>query len=157
MRYMRRRDAHKQLARTSLNGHSFGYIYLYFYMFEIFQSENSWNNKFTLFLYLVLFYKVKPKWHTLFWDISMYLSIYFIKKITYPKGALTVNYLCTYVYIYIWQLSSFRAPTLWFIDLTVATCHIQYTFLSLCQFVSRENGQNRKILEIRHFRMIRAF
>ena len=23
---------------------------------------------------------------------------------------------------------------LWFIDMTVATCHIQYTFLSLCQF-----------------------
>ena len=38
------------------------------------------------------------------------------------------------VYIYIRQLSSFRAPTLWFIDLTVATCHIQHTFLSLCQF-----------------------
>ena len=32
-------------------------------------------------------------------------------------------------YIYIWQLSSFRAPTLWFINLTVTTCHIQYTFL----------------------------
>ena len=38
------------------------------------------------------------------------------------------------VYIYIRQLSSFMAPTSWFIDLTVATCHIQYTFLSLCQF-----------------------
>ena len=37
--------------------------------------------------------------------------------------------------IYIRQLSSFRAPTLWFIDLTVATCHIQSTFLSLCQFI----------------------
>ena len=48
------------------------------------------------------------------------------------------------VYIYIRKLSSFRAPTLWFIDLTVATCHIQYTFMSLCQFFffffSRENG-----------------
>ena len=51
------------------------------------------------------------------------------------------------VYIYIRQLRSSRAPTLWFIDLTVATSHIQYTFLSLCQFVSRENGQNTKILE----------
>ena len=30
------------------------------------------------------------------------------------------------------QLSSFSAPMLWFIDLTVATCHVQYTFLSLC-------------------------
>ena len=33
------------------------------------------------------------------------------------------------VYIYIRQLSSFRAPLLWFIDETVATCHIQCTFL----------------------------
>ena len=49
-----------------------------------------------------------------------------------------------HVYIYIRQLGSFRAPTLQFINLTVATCHIQYTFLSLCQFVSRENGQNTK-------------
>ena len=31
-------------------------------------------------------------------------------------------------------LNSFRVPTLWFIDLTVAACHIEYTFLSLCQF-----------------------
>ena len=37
----------------------------------------------------------------------------------------------TRVSIYIWHLSSFRTPTLWFIDLTVATCHIQYTFPSL--------------------------
>ena len=43
------------------------------------------------------------------------------------------------------------APMLWFIDLTVATCHIQYTFLSLCQFFSRVNGQNTRILEVRHF------
>ena len=57
--------------------------------------------------------------------------------------------------IYIQQLRSFRAPTLWFINLTVATCHIQCTFLSLCQFFSRENGQNTKILEARYFRMIR--
>ena len=57
----------------------------------------------------------------------------------------------TCVYIYIWQLSSFRVPTLWFIDLTVITCHIQYTFLSLYQFVSRENGQNTKIFEVHHF------
>ena len=44
---------------------------------------------------------------------------------------------------------------LWLVDLTVAACHIQYTFLSLRQFlfVSQENGQNTKILEVRHFRM----
>ena len=37
------------------------------------------------------------------------------------KEFLSINALCTFVHIYIWQLSSFRAPTLWFIDLTVAT------------------------------------
>ena len=41
------------------------------------------------------------------------------------KEALSINALCACVYIYIRQLSSLRAPTLWFIDLTVATCHIQ--------------------------------
>ena len=49
-------------------------------------------------------------------------------------------------YIYIRQLCSFRAPTLWFIDPTDATCHVQYTFLNLCQFFSQENGQKTKIL-----------
>ena len=57
------------------------------------------------------------------------------------------SHLRTCVYIYIRQLSSFRVPTLWFIDPTVATCHIQYTFLSLRQFVKSamfvryENGR----------------
>ena len=70
------------------------------------------------------------------------------------RGSLSINALHAYAYIYIRQLSSFRAPTLWFIDLAVATCHIQYSFLSLCQFFSQENGQNMKILKVRHFRMI---
>ena len=35
-------------------------------------------------------------------------------------------YIYTCVYIYIQQLSSFRVPRLWFIDLTVTSCHIQY-------------------------------
>ena len=52
----------------------------------------------------------------------------------YWESSLSINALHACVYIYIWQLSSFRVPTLWFIDLTVITCHIQYTFLSLCQF-----------------------
>ena len=69
------------------------------------------------------------------------------------RGSLRINALCACVYIYIQQLSFFRVPMLWFIDLIVTTCHIQYTFLSLCQFFSRENGQNTKILEVRHFRM----
>ena len=49
------------------------------------------------------------------------------------KEPLSIYALRACVYIYIRQLSSFRAPTLWFIDPTVTTCHIQYTFLSLCQ------------------------
>ena len=51
-----------------------------------------------------------------------------------PTGVLLWFALHTCVYIYIRRLSSFRAPMLWFIDLTVASCHIQYTFLSLCQY-----------------------
>ena len=50
------------------------------------------------------------------------------------RGSLSINALRTCVYIYNWQLSSFRAPMLWFVNLTVATCHTQYIFLSLCQF-----------------------
>ena len=42
------------------------------------------------------------------------------------KEALGINALRACVYIYMRQLSSFRVPTLWFIHLTVATCHIQY-------------------------------
>ena len=59
-----------------------------------------------------------------------------------------LNALRACVYIYIQLLSYFRAPTLWFIDVTIATCHVRYTFLSLCQFFSRENGQNTKILRM---------
>ena len=45
-----------------------------------------------------------------------------------------------------WHLNSFRAPTLWFTDLTVATCLIQYTFLSLCQIASlrKRTTQSRR-------------
>ena len=43
--------------------------------------------------------------------------------------ALSINALHACVFIYIRQLSTFRAPKLWFINLTVTTCHIQYPFL----------------------------
>ena len=66
-----------------------------------------------------------------------------LASITCQQTILKINALRARVYIYIRQLSSFRAPMLWFID-TVATCHIQYTFLSLRQFFSRENEQNTK-------------
>ena len=55
------------------------------------------------------------------------------------RSSLSINALCACVYIYIWQLSSFRAPTLWFINMNVVTTsHIQYTFLSLCPFFMRK-------------------
>ena len=66
--------------------------------------------------------------------------------------------LCTPVFIFTSGSSAlFRVPTLWFMDLTVATCHIQYTFLSLGRFFfftrkrtkqentrSSENGRRSK-------------
>ena len=63
---------------------------------------------------------------------------------------LSVSMLCTAVFIFTIgsSISSFRVPTLWFIDLPVATCHIQYTFLSFCQFFSWENEQNTKTLTL---------
>ena len=62
-------------------------------------------------------------------------SLFFSSTVcSLKRSSLGINALRACVYIYIRQLSSFRAPTLWFIDLTVTTCHIQYTFLSLCQF-----------------------
>ena len=50
--------------------------------------------------------------------------------------ALSINALRACVDIYIRQFSPapFSTSTLWFIDLTVATCYIQYVFLSLCPF-----------------------
>ena len=51
---------------------------------------------------------------------------------------LSINDLCACVYIYIQQLSSFRAPTLWFIDLSLATCHIQHTFLRLAMLAQQK-------------------
>ena len=44
------------------------------------------------------------------------------------RSSLTVNGLHTPAYIYIRQLSSFKVPTLWFIDLAVATNAIFNTF-----------------------------
>ena len=56
------------------------------------------------------------------------------------KEDFSVLMLCVCVYIYIQQLNSFRAlPTLWCINLTVATCHIQYTFLGSCFFHEKTN------------------
>ena len=60
------------------------------------------------------------------------------------RSSLSINALRACVYIYIRQLSSFRAPTLWFIDLPVATCHIQYTFLSLYQFASQNKAEKTR-------------
>ena len=56
------------------------------------------------------------------------------------KLRLSVLMLCAPVFIFIVQLlSSFSAPTLWFIDLTVFVVVVVVVF-------SRENGQNTKML-----------
>ena len=69
-----------------------------------------------------------------------------ITTLTTPLVSLKrLNALRACVYIYIRQLISFRAPTLWFIDLTVATCHIQYTFLSYGRhFFHEKTDKTRK-------------
>ena len=54
------------------------------------------------------------------------------------QGSLSIKALHACVYIYIRQLSSFRAPTLWFIDLNVTTCHIQYSFFWVYHFFFHE-------------------
>ena len=77
-----------------------------------------------------------------------------IKKL-FKRGSLSTLHAC--VYVYIWQLSPFRAPTLLFINLTVTTCHIQYTFLTLCKCFSWENRQNTEILEVCHYCMIKKW
>ena len=88
----------------------------------------------------------------------------FIREDLLLKDSLSINAYCACVYIYIQQLSSFRPPTLWFIDLTVAACHIQYTFRSLCQFFPLEKEEEEeeeeektspKTLKVRHFCLIR--
>ena len=59
-------------------------------------------------------------------------------------AALSVVMLCTCVYIYILQLSFLNtAPMLWFIDLTVITCHIQYTLLSWCHFFYKKKDKTQ--------------
>ena len=58
--------------------------------------------------------------------------------------ALSSNAFHACVYIYIQQLRSFRAPMLWFINLTVPTCLVQYIFLSLCQFFYEKTNKTWK-------------
>ena len=62
------------------------------------------------------------------------------------RGSLSINALHACVYVYIQQLSSFRAPTLWFIDLTVATCHIKIDTLSWvnANFFHKKMDKTRK-------------
>ena len=85
----------------------------------------------------------------------------------FPAEALSINDLRACFYIYIQQLSSFRVPMLWFINQSnkqkpsfihktatmlmwsiwlSLTYHIQYTFLSLCQFFHKETDKTQKWL-----------
>ena len=69
------------------------------------------------------------------WKFTVNLWLKIILEFRFSISIFSINALRDCVYIYIRQLSSSRAPTLWFMDLTVATCHIQYTFLRLRQWV----------------------
>ena len=82
-------------------------------------------------------------------QISFFSSQHFSTK-TNHKSPLSIDALRACVYIYIRQLGSFRVPTLWFIDLTVATCHIHYHPLRLCQCFPRKRRKHKNT-----FRMIR--
>ena len=42
------------------------------------------------------------------------------------------------LYLHPAELSSFMVPTLWFIDLTVSTCHIEYTFQLVYAFFNEK-------------------
>ena len=84
------------------------------------------------------------------------------------KEAVSINALPACVYIYIQQLSSFRAPMLWFINLTVTTCHIQYTseFMSIfhermdktrkCSKSAYENGRQQLRIGVQSINTERA-
>ena len=81
-------------------------------------------------------------------EIYAYKNTRITKKyfLLLPDVTLCSARLCLYLHP---AAQFFRVPTMWSIDLTVATCHIHYTFLSLCRFFfTTENGQNTKILEV---------
>ena len=73
---------------------------------------------------------------------------------TMRRSSLAVNALRACLYIYIRQLSSFRAPTLW-LSIWLSLLGIFNTlFWVYANLFSWENGQNTRILEVRHFRTI---
>ena len=101
----------------------------------------------------------KSNWTIVVADINKNAPNYISHSVSSPpqylvlfKEALTINGLRASFYVHIRQLSSFKAPTLWFIDLTVATyhMHLQCTFLSLwvyANFFHEETDKTRKYLK----------
>ena len=73
--------------------------------------------------------------------------------------AISVLMLCVPVFIFTCTSSSALSghSTLWFINLTVATCHIQHTFLSLCQYFFHEKIHRTRKYSVCHFHMIRKW
>ena len=76
--------------------------------------------------------------------INLFCCLYTINECSHTWSPFSINALHACVYIYIRQLSSFRAPKLWIIDLTVTTCHIQYTFLSLYQLFHKKTDKRQE-------------
>ena len=71
------------------------------------------------------------------------------------RSSLSINALRACVYIYIRQLSSFRA----YIGLSIwlSLLAIFNTLFWFYAKIARENRQNTEILEVRHFRMLRKW
>ena len=62
---------------------------------------------------------------------------------TAPRFSISVLGVWKHDQTLITLLSSLRAPMLWFMDLNVANCHIQYIFSEFMPIVSKENEKKK--------------
>ena len=89
--------------------------------------------------------------HTLIWRhcVPFHVMIKLAQQVVLKKLSQYLCFACLCLN-YIWWLSSFRVPAFWFMTLAAATCHIQYTFLSLYQFVfTRKRTKHRNTFSYR--------
>ena len=116
----------------------FFYQYIFFFIHNrgIFLSESL---KLVFKIFVLLFLQES-------YNISIDHAIF--RRYVPVKEVFSVLMLCAPVFIfYLRQLSSFRAPTLWFTHLKVATCHIQYTFsefMPICLTRKRTKHENTR-------------
>ena len=125
-------------------------------------SCNSWKTFWIFFLLFRCLVTSCPRWDkflALCMGIYNYVLQMHVFNTDFFKGSsLCINALCTWLFIFTsgsWALlGRLRCVlSIWLSLLTI----FKYTFLSLCQLFSRENGQNMKILEVHHFGMRRKW